>query len=281
LEKTEQVASAGESLRFKIRYQNAGSVPATGVNITATLDSKALDFATFQSDAGQISGNVVTWNASGTPSLENLSPNESGDLAFSIRVKNPPVKDSSKNLTVKSTLQARAAEYPNGLPGNELIIKISTQTSISGSVEFVSGSLPPKVGESSSYKVSLSVRNTTNELTGAVLSAFTPLGSGSFVSGSVNTKESPQVNFSPSTGKLTWQAGSIPAHTGDFSPLRTMSFILQLTPSESSAGQYVTLLKDINFSATDSFTGQKINLTLPPLTTANAPEGQTQGRVRP
>lgn len=256
------VVNPGDFLNYEIKYQNNGSVAASGVNIVLTLDSKVLDFASLQAEGGQISGSTITWNAAGNKQLENLAPSEGGTLNFSVEIKNPATKDSGKNLTVVSNVKIKANEYETYFPGNSLNLKVSSPASLAKVLRFVSGTLPPQVGKSSLYKASISILNSSNQFSEAILTAFVATGQSGFVAGSVNSSEASKVDYDPTTGKITWKVGIVPAHAGKFSPAKILDFGVNILPSASQAGQAPVLVKDISFIAKDSFTEQDIILNM-------------------
>ena len=268
------IAKPGETLIYKVTYRNNTSVPARGSQIAVTLDSNALDLSSIRAEGAQINNSTISWNASSEPNLETLNPNESGTVNFSVKIKNPPVKDTSKNIEVKSSVKIKSDEYSEFFPGNNLAIKISTLASIETSLEHVGGALPPRVGESSTYRLNISLRNGTNDLRDGTLTAFIPVTSGGVDVASIQpAKEISLVSFDQSTGKLTWKVGALPAHTGDFSPLRKMSIQVRIIPSGSQAGSQPELLKTVSFTATDSFTEQTVNLTGSSLNTGHLQDG--------
>jgi uncharacterized repeat protein (TIGR01451 family) len=112
------IVNPGDRLTYVINYQNNGTVTARGVNIVLTIDSKAIDFNSIQAEGGQINNNTITWNASGVSKLENLSPSETGSVRFDVEVKNPAVKDTSRNIDIKTTVKIKS---------NELLKKILCQ----------------------------------------------------------------------------------------------------------------------------------------------------------
>lgn len=273
------VAKPGDTLTYEVAYQNNSSVAASGVNIIATLASKALDLSTVQAEGGQVNNNTIIWNASGVPNLEILNPSESGTLRFSVRVKNPATKDSSTNLTVVSDIKIKSNESQTYYPGNSLTVKISSPGSLASNLAYVNGQLPPKIGQSTVYKVSLKVFNSTNDYSEGVLTAFIPLGSVNFESQSVNANEAQKFQFDPATGKLTWNLGIVAANVGRFNAPRTLEFNVKLIPAQNQAGQSPTLLKTINFQARDSFTTEKIELMGENITTQSLEDGYGNGTV--
>jgi hypothetical protein len=263
------IVNPGDTLTFHLKYQNNASTAATAVNIVVTLNSNALDLGTLSAEGGQINNNVISWNASSVSNLESLNPSDSGQLTFSVRVKNPAIRDSSKNLTVVSGIKIKSNEYDTYFPGNSLTLKVASPMTLTSALAFVSGQLPPQVGKATVYQVTLSLANSTNDFNGGLLTAFIPLGAGGFVSGSVNGSEASKVLYDPATNKLTWQVGQLPAHTGQFSAPRALQFSVRIIPSASEAGEAPVLVKSIQFIATDTFTNQPVTETADDLSTSS------------
>jgi uncharacterized repeat protein (TIGR01451 family) len=261
------IINPGDNLNFTLNYQNNASVAANAVNVVVTLDSNALDLSTVQAQGGQVNNNTITWNAASASQLQVLAPNEGGSLQFSVRVKNPATKDSSTKLTVVSHIKIKSNEYSTFFPGSDLSLKVSSPSSITGNLSFVNGSLPPKVGTNTTYKIRLTLRNATNDFSNTIVTAFIPLGAGGFSQSSVTSSEQKNVTFDPSTGKLTWNAGALAAHTGQFTQSRILEFNVNLNPSSNQANQSPLLVKDIALDANDTFTSQAVHDTTDNITT--------------
>jgi hypothetical protein len=274
------VIKPGDTLNFTVHYQNNASTVATGVNIQVTLNSKAVDLSSIKTQGGQVNNNTILWNASGVPQLQSLTPSQSGDVSFSVKINNPAVKDSSKNLSLVSSIQIQSSEYTSAFPGAQLTLKISSPSAISTVLSSVSGPLPPQVGSTSVYKVHIALSNSSNDFSNGQLFAFVPTG---FIAGSVTAAESGNVQFDPATNKLTWNVGSLPANTGRFSQPRVLEFQVSLSPSSSQVNQSPTLVKTINFTANDLYTSQAINISADDITTSDisGTNGFGNGQVRP
>lgn len=254
------IVNPGETLNYVISYQNNGTTAASGVNIQLDLNSKVLDLGSIRAEGGQVSNNSISWNASGVSKLATLSPNQKGELYFSVKVNSPASKDSIKNLMVESQVSIRSNEYTTPFPGNALNLKVSSPASLSSTLNFVSGQLPPQVGQNTVYQVNISLTNSSNDYAGGVLTAFIPLPPGAFNMESVNAREKQSVQFDTSTGKLTWNFAGLPANTGRFSQAKTLSFNLTLNPALAQKGQSVVLVKDITANMTDVFTQAVVKL---------------------
>lgn len=252
------IANPGDTVTVTVNYKNNSNVAATGVNIVVNLNSKAIDPASIRAQGAQISGTTILWNAASVPGLDTLAPNGSGTLLYSFNLNNPAVRDSSKNITVDNQAKIKSNEYASYFSGNDLALKISSPSAISAKVDYVSGSQPPQVGQTTTYKVTLSLTNATNDFSNTVVTAYIPLGPNGFDQTSVSAGEKTNVNFDPSTNQLTWQVGALPAHTGQFVQARSVQFNVRLNPSASDAGRSPVLVKTIVMNASDIFTNASV-----------------------
>jgi hypothetical protein len=270
----------GDQLTFNIKYQNNAATAATGVNIIVTLNSKVLDLSTLQAESGDINNNTIIWNASNVPNLATLNPSDAGQLSFSVTVKKPATRDSSKSLTVVSDIKIKSNEYSTFLPGNQLTLKVTSPLTLESKLDYVSGSLPPQVGKATVYKVSLSLKNEANDYSNGSVTVSLP--GNDYVPGSANAQESSKVSYDQATGILTWNFGNLPAHTGVFSQARTLQFNVKISPSSSQANQAPTLAKNIQLSAQDLFTNQTVTAGAEDITTNDiSGQGWNNGQVQP
>jgi hypothetical protein len=278
LQNGQTVVNPGDNVNVKIKYQNSGNIPASGVNIIVNLDSKAIDFSTIKAEGAQINNASIIWNAASVPQLQSLSPNENGEVNFSFQVKNPATKDSTKNLQIISSVKIKSNEY-DFFPGSDLVLKIASPAKLTKTLNFSSGQLPPKVGQQSVFTISLSLNNSSNDFSDGILTAFIA-GSG-FDVNSVNAAEAGNVQYDSSTSKLSWKVGNLPAYTGKFSQARILQFKVKLVPALAQVGQSPELVRNITFSAKDIFTEGTINLKVDNVATSDYQDsnGYSQGLV--
>lgn len=270
------VAKPGDTVTYIVKYQNNAAVAATGANITATLDSKVLDLSTLSAEGGQVSGSTIVWNAALVPALGSLLPGEGGELRFSVQIKNPAVKDNSKSLSVVSHIKIQSNEYETAFPGNDLTLKVSSPAGIQKTAVFVSGENPPRVGRVTSYRITLELKNATNDFSNSFITAFVPA---SFDASSITPAEQKNVTFDQSTGKLTWNIGALPAHTGGLALARRLEFVVRVSPSASQAGQSVLLVRGLTLDASDTYIGQPVRIEAGDITTEDVGDG-SEGQVR-
>lgn len=262
------VVNPGATVQYKVSYRNNGTTPAKGVNVVATLDGSAFDLAQIQAQGANINNNKITWDASLNSGLASLQPSQSGDFIFTARVKNPTTKSNQKNMTLKVTVQMTSADFQQPFVAPESLLKIATIPQIDTTVTYATGTNPPKVGESTTYTITLSARNTTNDISDSVISFNLPNISAlnGIVAGS---PEQQYVNYDETTKKMTWNIGVLTAHAGTFSPLRKLQFNITVTPGPTHANQALILVNNIRLTGTDSFTALKVNASHADLTTTN------------
>ncbi len=273
------IVKPGESLQYEAKFQNNTQVVASGLNVVVEFDSKAIDAETIRAEGAQISGNTITWNASGIPQLERLEPGQSGVVRYSVSLKSPVVRDSSKNITVVTKSRIKSVENATFLEGNEMSLKVASPSTIERSVAHVSGPLPPRVGQQTTLQVNISLRNSSNDYREGVLIGYVPLGT-TFDRASIPGSDAAAVRFDAPTGKLTWTVGQLTAHSGSAFPLRTLKFNVSFTPTSNLVNQPITLFRNITFTAKDTFTEESISLTGQEVTSDQLP-GEGRGRVQP
>ncbi len=272
------VVAPGAILQFKVHYSNNGTVAAKGVNVVAKLDGTAYDLTKIQAQGATISGNQITWNGSLNSALASLQPSQSGDFIFAVVVKDPATKSNVKNLTLKATAQMTSVDFQQPFVSPEVALKIATVPQIQASVAYSSGANPPKVGQSTVYTVTVSLRNSSNEITDSNLSLNLPNISNfnGLVAGS---KEQSAVSYDPTTKKVSWNVGVLTAHAGTFSPIRTLQFNITINPGPTNVNQVMVLVNNIKYIGTDSFTTQKLFTDRQDLTTQDA--GADTGTIQP
>lgn len=263
----------GDTLSFLVKYANTAPRLASGVNIQVTIDSKAVDYGDLQAEGAIISGNTLIWNASSDGALESLAPNSRGEFGFSVSIKNPATRDNSQNLLVNLTSQITAREYSSPFPGSNLSLKVGTIASLSASLPAFSGVFPPKVGQTTGYTVSFNIRNATNNLSDVQVVGYLNIDPNSFDKSSLPLRDASSVKFENSTGKITWNVGTVPAGSGIFAASRNLQFKINFIPQASHAGKTVVLIKNITLVGKDTFTGNAVNLSIDNLTTQEANEG--------
>ncbi len=262
----------GTQLSYQLAYQNSGQTAATGINITVTLVGDAYDLTTLSAPMSSITGNTITWNGSQVQQLADLGPNQQGTLSFTIGVKNPATRGDVENMTVTATPSIESDQFQQPFSGTPISTKVNTQLVLDETAAVSSGPNPPTVGQQTTYTVVLGLRNTTNDVNGVVVTASLPEAY-NFDPTLVTFVEQKNVTYDPGTRMLTWNVGTVPAQTGDFNPVRSLTLTVVVLPDQSNIGQQMSLLTNVAVTGTDAFTGNQISLTGSKLTTSADPGG--------
>jgi uncharacterized repeat protein (TIGR01451 family) len=271
------VVNPGDNLSYDIHYQNNGNVAATGVVVTAIISGSAANLSSVNAQDASIQGDQIVWNGSQNSDFVSLAPQASGDLKLQFTINNPATHDSSKNLQIQLNLSIKSQENPQGFKSSTTVQKIQTQANISGTASVATGANPPTVGQNTSYLITLSLSNTSNDIQNGVLTIALPNITG-FDATSLTPAESSNVSFNPNTRILTWKIAALPAHAGQFSSTRKLQFSETIKPSLTDTGNYVVLGHSIAFSGTDAFTNLPVTAAISDLTTNSA--GGNGGQVQ-
>lgn len=145
---------------------------------------------------------------------------------------------------------------------------------------YLSGQKPPRVGQETQYTVTVTLKNSTSDITQGSLSLFVATGNNSFDKSSVVSPETDKVTYDASTGKLVWRFDTLKAHTGDFAPARTLQFTLRAVPSASQVARALVLVKNIQLTGKDNNTAKDVSASISELTTTDGPGGNNDGIVQ-
>ena len=268
----EYIANAGETLTYKIKYQNNSHLGVPSVKITAKFNTKALDFtsldlrdkASFDSTT-----NTVMWDQTTAPELEFLDPGKSGEFIFTAKVKeNLPISNfNDKNFVINCVVHSESNNVPLALMSqqvpdtSELATKINTKLSVDARGVYDdtylsnSGPIPPKVGETTSYTIYWQVTNASNDAEDIRVEAVLPAHVtwlNKYKPASANLK------YDTLNRKITWEIGRLPAGTGVITPVNYIAFQIGLTPSAPQINQVVELIKSSVIKGKDSFTNTNL-----------------------
>ncbi|MEZ4180006.1 MAG: hypothetical protein R3B41_00595 [Candidatus Doudnabacteria bacterium] len=273
------VVDPGQSVTVELKYENNTDIANTGLQIIAEVDCGCVELSSLRSESGFVSDGTIRWDAAGVRALETVNAGSSGTLRYSFKLKNPATTTNETNLEIKLTAKVKSNENSTFIPGPENRIKVSSPVGVVGTAEHSAGALPPVVGQSSAFNLELSLSNSSNQMADGVLVAYVPTGV-NLDTATFSNNEKNFVSFDKSTGKITWNFGQLVAHAGGDKASRKLSMLVTITPTATQLGQDVELLKDIEFVATDDFTGASVLAKGQKLTTGNLINAENSGRVQ-
>ncbi len=283
----EYIARTGERLNYRIKYKNTTNIGIEDIVITSELESRALDLAHLDLREGSYDGTSqkITWNASNLSGLEYLGPYQEGEIEFSVGVKESlPVNSyADKNFNVINTVKIDSDKVPLSLERIDISGESKSITKISSDLTFQtqvfynddsisnSGPVPPKVGQKTTYTIKWRMVNRYNDLSDVRIEAYLP----------PHVKWESRINpsnanlsYSPSTGQVVWDVGSLPAGTGVLSPVKQIAFQVSITPGLANVGGAMELIGQSKIAGRDTFTGIGLTQTTESIDT-NLPDDPT------
>lgn len=282
--KNDKPIDFGEKLSYSIVYANKGETIMKDIVIMVVLSGDFLDWTTLEDNKNaKEKGNTLTWSKEEIPELEELDKNQEGIIDFSIYVKKFVEFDFDNNYIIKSysqfnvkhsddndinESQAKDDIEKNDNRSNTIINKINSDLLLKQKVMYFnddnipvgSGPLPPKVGETTSYKVYWTVSNNLHELTDVNIEVKLP----SYISwGDKGRTSVGGIRYEQDEHKVIWQIGRLPLSVykvdGEFS----INFI----PSDSDRDKIMVLLPASIVKAIDNETKGNIERLASPKTT--------------
>lgn len=274
------VVSPGSKVNVAVAWQNNLDTPITNAIIVARLSGVLLDGSTVQTTDGffRSADDSVFWDKTTTKGVfETIAPGAKGVVSFTFQM---PSGDALKNITnphlditvnaagnriaesgVPESLQATARSSISLASDLQLIAQGLYYTNPFGST----GPMPPKAGTETAYALVFTVRNTTNKITNAKLTASLPpyvrwLGTYS--------PSSEKISFNQSDGTVTWDLGDIEPNVGlNDTPPRQAAIAVGFTPSTSQIGQQPTLLQNIVLKGIDASSPTPVTRTVDDIST--------------
>lgn len=235
------------------------------------------------------SDNTITWNKDTSQELAQLEGGDSGKFSFSFKIlplfsgnrtifKNP-------SLSIEVGVKGRRileSNVPEQISASEKkTIKINTNAQLSVELQYYSGpfkntgGLPPRADKQTSYTITWTVLNSSNDLSRARVVARLPTYARWL---DVKSPQEEDITFNPETREVTWDLRRVDAGTGIETSTRKTSFQIGFTPSLSQVGNQAELTGEATFTGVDSFTGAEISFkrNAPTTRLANEP-GAKQG----
>lgn len=279
----EVVARRDSPIRVDLSYINNLQVPVQDVTITLNLSGLALDKNGVEPEAGfyQSINNTVLWDKSSVTALQEVAPGEGGTVSLTLTPKQNTI---IKNPEIILTGNVNGRRVEEGNVPEEIVATVTRHIKMQSDVALISassyssgpikntGPIPPKAEKETTYTVTWTITNGSNDLTDTAVKASLPL----YVRflGEV-TPSSEDLVFNKVGGTVTWNAGVVRAGVGSSLPVKTVSFKVGLTPSVNQVGQTPILVNETSLETNDRFTDTSINLSRPALTTRTV-ESQSQ-----
>lgn len=262
------VTHLGQNIQGTVDWFNNTQMPISDAEVALKFNGDLFDRGTISSEDGFFRSidNTIIWNQSNAPALAQLSSGGSGEFTFVFTLKRPTLDlvNTLRNPSVSVDVSVKGKRMSgDGLP--ELVnsvdvktIKIVTDLVLASKTLFYSGpfkntgSNPARVEKPTTYTIVWTVSNSYNNVSGATVSAELPeyvkwLG--------VTSPSGEAVQFNPIGNKISWNVGAVQAGVGKATAGREVSFQVEITPSLSQLGGTPVLVRNIELTGKDDFTG--------------------------
>ncbi len=268
---------------------------SVSIELTNTLDDTLYDIVA----EVQLSGNAISdlevgpptghydsatkkilWDISSAPELEELEPGGKTRLTFAIApsgsVSLTPEINIVVNVRARRVSESQVAETLTGTAKGTM--KVASEPELDGFATHNSGTfsdvgpVPPQAEEETTYTVTLSVQNGTNDIGSASVTATLP----SYVTWKDRTNGPGTMSYDKIKRVVTWNVGSVESNTSVFG-----SFQVGIIPSKSQLDTSPTLVGEQFLRADDLFTNSVVQSTNPAVTTEMSTEaGYPKGNGR-
>ena len=263
----------GQNIEGELRWENESREDFANMEVSITFSGNGLDKSRIiVSDGGgyDINENKIVWNSNTTRSLRVIDPGENDTFEFRFKsLASDPLLDlENKEIVLTTNVSFAGAERQSRIQNIKNIsvktLRVRSDVVLLGSTKHRSsklpntGPIPPKVGEETTYSLSLILKNNGNRLEN--VSVVIPLEDyvewlGGLIPSAAN------VTYDDRSKEVSWDVGSLTG-IGQGSS-KEIQFRVALVPRLSDVGKNLSLTDIVELSYFDTFTEQTINIKTP------------------
>ena len=115
-----------------------------------------------------------------------------------------------------------------------------------------------EVGKPTTFGMTFVFSNLSNDLENVEVIASLPQPATAWKGVVSPDSEKSRISYDPSSGKIKWKISKMEAFVGKFTQALTVSFELEIVPTEADRTRAMNLLSDIQASGRDTFIEQEI-----------------------
>lgn len=270
------VASLGKGVKVDIAWQNNNPTKISDAVIEVKLKGGVLDrYSLYASSGGfyRSIDNTIVWDKTGDRDLSSMDPGAKGVVSFSFSPISLGVDAAQliKNPQIIFEVRARAFRVSETSAAEEIStfatrsVKFETDLRLLARGLYFSGAftnigpIPPKADRETTYTIALTVRNSSNSVSSAVVKTTLPI----FVKWlNQVSPDGEGIAYNENTREVVWNVGRVaPGGTRD------AAFQVSLLPSVSQINSAPYLVGDILLSGMDDFTKTEVSDKKPAVTT--------------
>jgi hypothetical protein len=257
-----RIAEFGEVVNGSLVITNETNEPIYDVKVVLDVAGNAISRPAVRNTSGfyDENTNTITWDSGTQSRLKQMDPGDDVSLSFSIPVRDRVV--TSPTITLATNVEARRVTSAN--VSERLVstvngqIKVLTEADLLSEVAHVAGPVPPKVGQTTDYKVTLRAQAGTSDLTEVRVATALP----AYVTVKEVVGNDASFNFNPNDRSVVWNVGTVSGGSS-----KTISFVVSYTPPSAHVGDKQLLVSEQRMTATDAFTERSIQRNQRELTT--------------
>lgn len=271
-----KVVQPGERSNVTVEITNTLEDAIYDLKVNVALGGNALSDLEVGPPSGfyDSNNNVITWDVSNSPDLQEIEPGDTARVAYVIEADNRVSRNPEVTMDVtvegRRVRESQVAERLEGTASGAL--RVASTPVVGTTITHYSGSVPPEVGSETVYTVALSAANGTNDLTQSELLLQLP----TYVTWLDEATGIGVLSYNEAQRTVTWSIGNIAANA---TPEAT--FRVGFTPSVGQIDKTPVIVDQQQFRANDQFTDTSVRDTGPARSTELSPEsGFTRGNGR-
>ncbi|MEK7614866.1 MAG: hypothetical protein AAB431_00585 [Patescibacteria group bacterium] len=248
-----QSLQPGGEVVFTVVYKNVSDQPVSDVAVGIESDSPFFKTSPVFSDAKD-------------PGLKTIAPGESRTVEIRAQLKSSIPQSATstyEHLTVRTRpiatytltdgkLASKGAFIESPLTTPIILESFARYRTASGD-QLGRGPLPPQVGKETTYWIFWHVDGTTNELSNVRIEGTLPQNVRFTERQTVSQNSG--VTYEAATRKISWISSSVPPTLSPTSKILGIAFEVGITPTQADLTKTPLLLKDVQVTATDAWTG--------------------------
>lgn len=268
--KSNQAVNFGETLNYTLNYSNKGESSYKDAVMTAVFEGFMFDISSLESEiSGDIRSNQIIWNQENIAGLKEIKPGDEGEISFSIKIKEFKEEYLLEDMEVITYSQYGGDnEEDTDNRSNVIVSAINSNLSIGEEIRYFdennmpvgSGPLPPRVDETTTFRVYWRLQNNLHELRDTKVSLELPEYVSYEKSNSVSVGN---MFFNDDQRMVIWDVGRLPASVFE----AEASFTISITPKEDDRNKILVISTGAKAEAIDTSTKQEIKNKSGPKTT--------------
>lgn len=266
-----------QNLKSDLVITNNLSDAITDVVIEVLLGGVLIERRSVNSNDGFYDSNrdLILWDQSLNPGLGKIAPGESRELSFNIatiksdenliRTLKRAASDITINVKAQRLGENRVIE--NIVASTKKQLRLKTDVLLASNLLYDKGPYSPEVNKETVYKYVGNISNTANTIRGVEFTAkLPPNATWKGIYGPNITPAS--VKYNQSTREITINLGDVESGAGIDRAIKEFYFKIGFIPTLTQNGQLPQTIINPTITATDSFTGERLQIKNSSMTTA-------------